>query len=557
MILSAILFYTVLLIVLVALPATLILVVLLFLDRERQFWQRAASVQELVVRMLGNKPFTMATGLARRFPRIAVFLARRLDPHDPWGLIATLTGVGSIIGLWFFLGVLEDIVSKDLLVVLDIRLHNLVPLFRTPGLTRLMLSVTELGGPTVLPLLSTGIALLALARNERRIAATVVLALAGPGIVAMLLKAAFGWARPIDAIVRTNEASFPSGHLLSGTVLYGLLAALLLSSRATARVRASGVTLLLLVIVGIGLSRLYLGVHWPSDLLGSLALALMLLPPLLFFLHCRSLTPWLDAVALPFSAGAVRVAGQVVLVVALGSWVVLSVRKDVLPPTVPPAKQALDLHALQTRLPPDIPRQSEDLIGSQVAPLSLVIVGSEEDLLNAFTHSGWSRADVATPVRLVHEGLAALRNQPDPTAPVAPIFLADQPQYLSLEKPGMGTPSIRQRHHVRLWQTRYCLAPDCRTVWVATASYDAGVEISARLHLPTHRIAPAIDEERDHIASDLVAMGAKLQGKVTASPALHGSNIAGDPFYTDGRAIILVLPAALALPGKHGQSDEG
>lgn len=122
------------------------------------------------------------------------------------------------------------------------------------------------------------------------------------------------------------------------------------------------------------------------------------------------------------------------------------------------------------------------------------------------------------------------------------MFFGDQPQDLTLEKPGTGAPSIRRRHHTRLWQTRYCLAPDWRTVWVATASYDTGLEMSQRLHLPTHRIDPVIDEERELIARDLMNVGAKQEGKVTITPPLHGSNAPGDPFYTDGRATVLVLP---------------
>lgn len=553
--LPAFIFYSVLLILLVAFPAGLILAVLLFLDRERQFWQRMTWVRGPFMAALGQRPFVVE--FARRFPRTTAFLAHRSDPRDPWGLPATVTVLGVFLGLWFFLGVLQDLVAKDPLVILDIRLHNLAPLFRTPGLTRLMFVITELGGPTVLSLLCTGIALLALARNQRRLAATFVLALAGTGILSILLKALIGYARPTDAMVSANAASFPSGHLLSGTVMYGLLAALLLGSRARGRVRALGVTLLLLVIVGIGLSRLYLGVHWPSDLLGSLALALMLLPPLLFFLHYRGPVRWLDTARLPFSAGAARMAGGSALAMALGALAVLASRPGMLPVALLPARQPIDISALRTALPPDIPRLSEDLIGGQMEPLSLVIVGSENDLMNGFSHAGWTRADLPTPIRLVREGLAAVRNQADPSGPATPVFLADQPQNLTLEKPGAGTPSIRRRHHTRLWRTRYCLAPGCRAVWVATASYDTGLEISPRLHLPTHRIDPAIDAERELIVRDLVAAGAKQEGTITISPPLHGENAAGDPFHTDGRAIIVVLPPAPTMPAQHGRAVNG
>ncbi|NMM36927.1 MAG: hypothetical protein HHJ09_05335 [Glaciimonas sp.] len=150
--------------------------------------------------------------------------------------------------------------------------------------------------------------------------------------------------------------------------------------------------------------------------------------------------------------------------------------------------------------------------------------------------------DLPTPLRVVQEGIAALRNQPDPAGPATPAFFADRPQNLTFEKADTGSPSIRRRHHTRLWQTAYCLVPNCRPVWVATASFDVGIELSQRLHLPTHRIDPAIDNERALIVTDLLRVGATQEGSVMVSRPLYGMNAAGDPFSTDGRAVVLVFP---------------
>ena len=175
-------------------------------------------------------------------------------------------------------------------------------------------------------------------------------------------------------------------------------------------------------------------------------------------------------------------------------------------------------------------------------PVSLVIIGSEDDLAGAFRSAGWMRADPPTPLRVLEEAIAALRNEPDLTGPATPAFFADRPQELTLEKPDLGSPSIRRRHHVRLWQTKFCLSPDCRAIWVATASFDVGIEMSPRLYLPTHRIDPAIDNERALIVTDLIRIGARYHANIPITPGLHGSNAAGDSFHTDGFAAILVLP---------------
>lgn len=541
--LSAFLFYTILFLALVAVPAGLIFVVLLLMDRRRRLWQRVATV-------LGPVGATMAQGLAklgfrRRFPRTADFLVRRLDAHHPWGLPAMVAGLGILLGFWFFLGVLQDIVAKDPLVVLNIRLHNAMPLFRTAGMSWFMFTLTQLGSAAILFPLCLGIALLALARQQRRIAITFLLALAGTGLLSAVLKALFGYARPMDGIVSVRQASFPSGHTLSGTVVYGLLAALLLSSRVRRGWRAVGIALLLLIIVGIGLSRLYLGLHWPSDILGSLALAIMVLASLMFFMHYDRPVRGIDTFKLPMDARVLRMTGSAVLLIALGATALLTSRMKMLPIRPPSPAQSISIQVLQISLPADLSRWSEDLIGGRMEPISLVFVGSEEDLVRVFTRAGWLRADPPTPLRVMNAVVAALRNLPDPAAPLTPAFFADRPQNIAFEKSEPGSPNLRQWHHARLWQTAYCLAPNCRPVWVATAGSDAGIERSQRLHHPPHRMDPALDPERALVTSDLLGVGATQPKGVLIAPTPNGTNAVGEPFPTDGRAVVLVFPQAL------------
>ena len=412
---------------------------------------------------------------------------------------------------------------------------------RTPAMTRVLLTITELGGAAGLTLSSLGAALLALAQKRTRLAATFVLALGSAGLLSVIFKVLIGNTRPVDALIGVHDASFPSGHLLSGTVFYGLLAALLLSSHVRRGVRALGVTLLLLVIAAIGLSRLNLGVHWPSDLLGSLGLALIVLAALLFFLYYPPPIRWIDTLRVPGNPGIIRVAGIGMLVLAAGGMAALSGRAKIRV-IAPPARPSLDIGQLPSALPPDLSRWSEDLIGGQMDPISLVLVGSEDDILRAFTRAGWALADLPTPARVIKGGIAALHSLPDSTGPAMPAFFMDRPQSLTFEKPDFGQPSIRRRHHTRLRQTPHCLLPDCRRLWVATASFDVDFEISQRLYIPTHRIAPDLDAERRLISGELIQAGARNEGFVTVSPPAHGSNAAGDPFWTDGRAVIPGMP---------------
>lgn len=537
---SALVFYSLFFLLLVAGPALVILVVLMFLHHERRFWRHARPVAGPLGALLARMP--ALSGLGRRFPRTVGFIERRFSPKDAWGLPATIALAVILVGLWLFIGVLHDVVAKDPLVTMDLRLHNAVPLFRTANMTSFMFWLTQFGGAIVMALVCSAGSVAAFARKLPRLAVTILLALASTGLLSTVLKVVIGHARPMDAIINANEASFPSGHMLSSAVVYGLIATLLLNSRARSSVRACSVTALLLLIVGIGLSRLYLGVHWPSDLLGSLALALMLLPALLFFLYYEGRIRWVDTLHIPIGRRTGSILAVTLLSVAL-LYPLQHQRHMVLNPVGPPAaRHPIALASLRAAFPADLTRQSEDVAGGKMEPVSLLLVGSKQDLVDRFVGAGWTQAELPTPVRIVQEGLAVLRNQPDPNGPATPAFVGDKPQDFTFEKSADGAPTIRKRHHARLWQTRYCVDTDCRPLWLATASYDIGIELTPKLHLPTHRIDPAIDAERALVVSDLSRVGAVVQGNVPVIAALHGRNAAGDQIETDGNAVLVVLP---------------
>jgi len=538
--LAAVVFYFTLFLTIVVLPALLILIFLLFIDHEHLLWRRIGPAVTPSAKRLWDQPAVRR--LREQYPRTVTFVARRLDPNDPWGLPATIAAAVILAGMWFFGGLIQDLIGKDPLVTLDVRLHNSVPLVRTPGMTWFMLALTELGSPAVLWIIAIGSAALSLSRGKRRLAATFVLAIAGSGMLSAVLKAAVGHARPSDALIAAHEASFPSGHMLSGAVMYGLIAYLLLGSHVGPALRSFGTTLLLLLIVGIGLSRLYLGVHWPSDLLGSLAVALICLALLLFFLHFERPLPRIDGISIPLSQSLLQALGLAMFVVAIAAGALLMRYTKIVPVGLPAPGHRVARAALATTLPADIPRRAEDLVGNPMEPVALVFVGSQNQVIAAFNRAGWTLADLPTPLRVTKEGLAALRNQPDPSGPATPAYLADRPQTLTFEKPDPSTRGVRRRHHTRVWQTQYCAIPGCQPVWVATASFDNGIELSASLHLPTHRIDPNIDAERALIVSDLTSAGAVELGTIRVVPPLQGTNAAGDAFMTDGRAAVLAVP---------------
>ncbi len=134
-----------------------------------------------------------------------------------------------------------------------------------------MRDVTALGDATVLTLVTTVAAGLALTRRRIGTAAFIALTAISGAIADTQLKLAFGRPRPTltPHLVEVASASFPSGHAMNAAVVYLTLAALLAKGTADRRARAYFLSIGIGLSVVIGVSRVYLGVHYPTDVIGG------------------------------------------------------------------------------------------------------------------------------------------------------------------------------------------------------------------------------------------------------------------------------------------------
>jgi len=193
-------------------------------------------------------------------------------------------------------------------------------------------------------------------------------------------------------------------------------------------------------------------------------------------------------------------------------------------------REAVAGHEMVTRTP-------QGIAGD---PINVGLVGGQRDVIHAFGVADWDTADAVTLKTAVEIGESVLFDRPYPDAPVSALLFEGRPQDLAFEKP-LGD-SADQRHHVRLWKTGETDA-DGRPLWLGSASFDRGVGLSHDTGAITHHIAPDIDAERDFMIGDLDKAGmlvssTEIEGVGATS---NGRNGEGDPYFTDGKAIIGVL----------------
>ena len=191
-------------------------------------------------------------------------------------------GVLAIVAAAFYVFFqIADEINEDEIADLDRRLllafRN--PLDATdplgpPWVEETITEITSLGGyPILIVLIAAVVGYLVVVRKYGP--ALYVLLSVGVGTaLSQLLKSVYDRSRPdlVDHLVTTHTASFPSGHATMSTVVYLTLAALLVRIVEQMRVRLYVLGVAVLLSVAVGLSRIYLGVHWPSDVAAGWAL---------------------------------------------------------------------------------------------------------------------------------------------------------------------------------------------------------------------------------------------------------------------------------------------
>ncbi|MCC8932597.1 phosphatase PAP2 family protein [Rhizobium sp. 'Codium 1'] len=140
-------------------------------------------------------------------------------------------------------------------------------------LTKMMVDITALGGVTVLALLVTLVVIYLALRRKFRTAAFVTVSILGGWALSSALKLGIARPRPevVQHLVEVTDMSFPSGHAMLSAITYLTLGAMLsrLEDRPSLRYFFPLVAVFLTFIIG--LSRIYLGVHYPTDVLGGWA----------------------------------------------------------------------------------------------------------------------------------------------------------------------------------------------------------------------------------------------------------------------------------------------
>lgn len=378
-------------------------------------------------------------------------VAAWLDPAHPESRAILLFALVLIAAAWVFMGVLQDVVSRDRLVAIDSSVYHLLQGLRTPVGDAFMIAVTELGDNRVTFPVVLAVLLWLMKQRAWHTAAYWLGAVGVAGGLSLALKAGLRLPRPAPLYEGATAFAFPSAHVVMSTVVFGFLGILI--ARGTASVwRWGAIGGIALLVFLIALSRLYLGAHWLSDVIGGLAFGViwLALSGIAYTHHPAPRIPALGLASVSLAA----------LLIA-ASWQIAArhqtdtARYALRAETHTLAQQAWWDGAWRT-----LPAWRIDLEGEYEQPFTVQWAGTLDYVRSALLRQGWRKPAPPGGKNLLlwldtTRGAMAL--------PVLPRVHDGRHEALALIHPVAGEPA--QRLVLRLWPSHAVIQESGRPVW--------------------------------------------------------------------------------------------
>ncbi|MGQ0702419.1 MAG: phosphatase PAP2 family protein [Gemmatimonadales bacterium] len=209
-----------------------------------------------------------------RYERLVRFLRARLARGEYLGLHLTVGFLVTLTTSILFVVIADHVVRQETLVQTDLAVHAWLRQKATAVGYGMWSVISGLGGHPSVLILAIGIGLILALRRHFLLLAGWITALVGGELLDLALKWAFRRPRPETAAAFLSEWSwsFPSGHAMGSLIAYGMVAYVFsVEFAVSGAVRRGIVATCIVLVLAVGISRLYLGVHYFSDVLGGFA----------------------------------------------------------------------------------------------------------------------------------------------------------------------------------------------------------------------------------------------------------------------------------------------
>lgn len=196
--------------------------------------------------------------------------------------------------------------------------------------------------------------------------------------------------------------------------------------------------------------------------------------------------------------------------------------------------------AITPKLLDSIPRRVADQNHSPGDMVNVLILGTEDEVVTAFTTAQWVKVDKSVESTLVEGLIDTVEKKDYLTMPMSSLYLFGRPQDYGFAH-AEPVRVVMSRNHLRVWKSPYQVHG--RPLWCVAATHDIGFERDQRNNGVTHKIDPAIDGEREYVNQTLSGTGlvAARGHLVPTHPITEAKTATGGGFHSDGRILVLVL----------------
>jgi undecaprenyl-diphosphatase len=476
--------------------------------------------------------------LVKKHPVTFHFLKKRFDRDNFNGLPLTLIGIVFMYFFFSLIGVVEGIVKAGPVVLTDTRIANLIYMFRDTEMLRAFLFITYLGNKEMIVVMSAAFTLIFYLSGKRSYFIPLAVSGAGAWVVSFVGKIAVHRPRPEISFYLEDGFSFPSGHATIAAAFYGFIGYFIFQQVKKWESKIAVVFFTLLTIFLIGFSRLYLEVHFFSDVWGGFLLgALWLLIGVSLTEIFKKRNTFLLGEHKPKKHANLYI--LIIVLITICSYALLATRfqpeQNIL--KISNGEQIITDNILKTFEDKKLPKFSETPTGAVQEPLNVIFIAQSDDhLIDTLEQAGWYSADPINPGSLLLSAQAMLENKEYKTAPMTPTFWNTKVPTFGFQKP-TETNTLRSRHHFRIWKTTL-VQTEGSSVYVGTGSLDVG----AKWGFVTHKISPDIDTEREFLFNSLQKnkLIKSFQKEKFVTPDI-GMNFSGDQFFSDGYVYIIFI----------------
>lgn len=479
--------------------------------------------------------------ITSRHPKFFRFIKKRLTSNEKYGLYLTLGTIITLFFIYLFFNIVQGYIGQEKLIQIDLRVINLISQFHSPPINSLMLFITHLAKAPNIIFGTTVIALIFILKRNWHYLATLLISVIGAEIFVWIIKNIIDRPRPplSNALVYESSYSFPSGHTFVAISFYGLLVFFILHSEKNKALKRISFLLGLVLVCWIGLSRVYLGAHWPSDVLASFAAGIAWLT--IIITSTKIKLKFNHFPKKPKLKKKTIIRASILLLISwfIFIWIFFKQNpienKKYLPLLT--EKTTISISDIPQKLFAKLPVNSESIDGTKMEPMSLVVIADRETLDSSFTDSNWfilDRLGFKSTWKVIN---ALIFKKPYPQTQALPVFWGTHPNTINFGKPTEKN-SPQERHHIHFWPTSF-ITNDGQDIWVGNSHFDQELK---SLFSPIHVTNPAIDKERDLIKNDLVENNkVDYFEEFQLTEATFGTKQTGNQFFTDGKAYILTL----------------